>query len=82
MSTKKLYRIKEGKMLAGVCGGIAVYFDLDPSLVRLLWVLFTCFVGAGILAYIIAAFIIPDQDSISPDQESAPSNRDSNTSEQ
>ncbi len=68
MSTKKLYRIKEGKKLAGVCGGIALYFDMDPSVVRLLWILVTCFGGAGILAYIIAAFVIPEQDLDSHEQ--------------
>ena len=41
---KRLYRIESGKMLAGVCGGIAEYFDIDPTLVRALWVLF-CILG-------------------------------------
>ena len=48
-------------MLCGVCGGIAEYFGVDPTLVRLLWVFGTLFVGAGIVAYIISAIIIPDQ---------------------
>lgn len=56
---KKLYRIQEGKMLAGVCGGIAEYFDMDPTIIRLVWVLLSLCVGCGILAYIIAAIIIP-----------------------
>jgi phage shock protein C len=47
-------------MLCGVCGGIAEYFDIDPTLVRLVWVIITLMGGAGILAYIIAAIIIPD----------------------
>ena len=47
-------------MLCGVCGGIAEYFDIDPTLVRLVWVIITFMGGAGILAYIIAAIIIPD----------------------
>ena len=55
---KRLYRIEEGKMLAGVCGGIAEYFNIDPTLVRLGWVLVSCF-AAGILAYIAAALIMP-----------------------
>ena len=46
-------------MLCGVCGGIAEYFNIDPTLVRLAWVILTCFGGAGIWAYIIAAIIIP-----------------------
>ncbi|MEY8353759.1 PspC domain-containing protein [Lachnospiraceae bacterium 54-53] len=55
---KRLYRSDTDKMLCGVCGGIAEYFDVDPTLVRLLWAVFIC-TGAGILAYIIAAVIIP-----------------------
>ena len=47
-------------MLCGVCGGIAEYFDIDPTLVRLVWVIITLMGGAEILAYIIAAIIIPD----------------------
>ncbi|MDO4280354.1 MAG: PspC domain-containing protein [Peptococcaceae bacterium] len=56
---KKLYRSRTQKMLAGVCGGIAEYFDADPTLVRLGWVIFTLCYGAGILAYIICAIIMP-----------------------
>ena len=46
-------------MLDGVCGGIAEYFGIDPTVVRLIWVLFSLMGGCGILAYIIAAIIIP-----------------------
>ena len=60
MNGKKLYRNTENKMLAGVCSGIADYFDIDPTLVRLGWVLFSLLGGSGLLAYIIAAIIIPD----------------------
>ena len=59
MNGKKLYRNTENKMLAGVCSGIADYFDIDPTLVRLGWVLFSLLGGSGLLAYIIAAIIIP-----------------------
>lgn len=62
--TKKLYRITEGKMLAGVCGGIAEYFNLDASLVRLGWVIISMFGGAGLLAYIIGMIIIPEKPAI------------------
>jgi phage shock protein C len=58
MEQKKLYRSERNKMVAGVCGGIAEYINLDPTIVRLLWVVFS-FTGAGILAYIIAAVIMP-----------------------
>jgi len=61
MNGKKLYRNTENKMLAGVCSGIADYFDIDPTLVRLGWVLFSLLGGSGLLAYIIAALIMPDR---------------------
>lgn len=56
---KRLYKSNQNKMIDGVCGGIAEYFDVDPTVVRLLWVLFSLMGGSGILAYIIAALIIP-----------------------
>ena len=58
MSNKRLYRTNY--MLAGVCGGIAEYFNLDPTLIRLAWVILTLLgAGTGIVAYILAAIIIP-----------------------
>lgn len=63
MNGKKLYRSDENKMLAGVCGGIAEYFGVDPTLIRLAWVVFSLLGGSGLLAYIIAAIIIPRDDS-------------------
>ena len=57
---KRLYRSKNSRMLCGVCGGIAEYFDIDPTLVRLGWALFCALGGSGIIAYIIAAIIIPE----------------------
>lgn len=56
----KLYKSNSNKMIAGVCGGIAEYFNIDPTLVRLGWVVFGLFFGSGLLAYILAALIIPD----------------------
>ena len=56
---KRLYKSNENKMVCGVCGGIAEYFDIDPTMVRLGWVLFCALGGSGILAYIIAAIVIP-----------------------
>lgn len=56
---KRLYKSNENKMVCGVCGGIAEYFDIDPTLVHLGWVLFCALGGSGILAYIIAAIVIP-----------------------
>ena len=54
MSNKRLYKSSVNCMVCGVCGGIAEYFDIDPTLVRLAWVILTCFGGAGFWAYIIA----------------------------
>lgn len=58
---KKLYRSRENRMLCGVCGGLGDYFNIDSTLVRLGWVLLsvTSF-GTGVLAYFIAAVIVPD----------------------
>ncbi len=56
---KKLYRSNNNKKLAGVCGGIGEYFAIDPTLIRLAWVFLSLFAGAGLIAYIIAALIIP-----------------------
>ena len=56
---EKLYKSDENKMVDGVCGGIAEYFGIDPTLVRLGWVLFCALGGSGVLASFIAAIIIP-----------------------
>ena len=56
---KKLYRSRDGKLICGVCAGIAEYFNIDPTVVRVAFALFACMGGSGILAYIIAAIIIP-----------------------
>ena len=61
MGPTKLLRSNENKMICGVCGGIGEYFNMDPTLIRLLWVLLSlgsC--GTGLLVYIIAAVIIPE----------------------
>jgi len=56
---KKLYRSKTDKVIAGVCGGLGDYFEIDPVLVRLLWVLLIFGYGFGVFAYLIAWLIIP-----------------------
>ena len=61
MSGKKLYKSSTDKKIAGVCGGIAEYFGIDSTLVRLGWVLFCALGGSGLLAYIIAALVMPDR---------------------
>lgn len=58
----KLYRSKKNKIIAGICGGIGEYFKIDPTLVRLLWLLISVMsMGAGLVAYIIAWIIIPEE---------------------
>ncbi len=59
MNNKRLYKSDVNYMLCGVCGGIAEYFNIDPTLVRLGWILFSCLGGSGVLAYIIAAIVMP-----------------------
>lgn len=56
---KRLYRSRKDSMVCGVCGGMAEYFDLDPSLVRIGWIVLCGAFGSGLLAYAIAAIIIP-----------------------
>ena len=64
---KKLYRSTRQKALAGVCGGIAEYFDIDVTLVRLGWVVLLFLEGVGLILYILAAIIIPQQPGYSND---------------
>ncbi len=56
---KRLYKSTADKKISGVCGGIADYFEIDSTLVRLAWVLFTLLGGSGIIGYIIAAIVMP-----------------------
>ena len=57
MSGKKLYK-SNNKKICGVCAGIAEYFDIDPTIVRLIWAAFTLAGGSGIIIYIIAALVM------------------------
>ena len=59
---KKLYKSRINKKVAGVCGGIGEYFNIDPTLVRIGAVALCFFAGGGLLAYILAAIIIPSAD--------------------
>ena len=60
MESKRLYRSRNQRMICGVCGGIAEYFNIDPTIIRLAWVLFSLAGGSGILVFLIAAIIIPE----------------------
>lgn len=58
---KKLYRSRTDKKLCGVCGGLAKYLNMDPTIVRLIWALITAFAGAGLIAYIVCALVIEEE---------------------
>lgn len=60
---KKIYRSKSQRILGGVCGGIAEYFGVDPTIVRLGWILLSLFWGVGIIMYILAWIVIPEQNA-------------------
>ena len=58
---KRLYRSRKERQLAGVCGGVADYLGVDPTLVRLLWVIFAIAGGPGVLLYVMMAAIVPEE---------------------
>jgi len=58
---KKLYRSKSNKMIAGVCGGVAEYLNIDPTVIRVVWAIACLFGFLGVLAYIACALIIPEK---------------------
>ena len=61
MNNKKLYKSKTDKKICGVCGGLAEYLGIDSTVVRLVWILLVLFAGCGLLAYIIAALVMPSE---------------------
>ncbi len=61
METKRLFRSKIDRVLGGVCGGLGKYFNIDPVLVRVLWAVSFFVGGVGLLGYIIAWIIIPEE---------------------
>ena len=61
---KKLYRSKSNRMLVGVCGGVAEYFGIDPTVVRVIWGVTSIFAFAGIIAYVVCAFLIPEKPDV------------------
>ncbi|MBI4809917.1 MAG: PspC domain-containing protein [Ignavibacteriales bacterium] len=73
---RRLYKSRRNKVIDGVCGGIAEYFDVDPTIVRLLWVLLTLMGGSGFILYIIAMIIMP----VNPDHLVAPQSTTNNGS--
>lgn len=61
MNAKKLVKSNQNRFICGVCGGIAQYFNIDATIIRLIWVAFCLAGGSGVLAYIIAAIIMPPE---------------------
>jgi phage shock protein C len=59
--TKRLYRLRDGRVVSGVCAGLAAYLGIDPTLVRLAFALLTIFGGAGVLLYLCAWIVIPEE---------------------
>lgn len=64
MDKKRFYKIEEGKVIAGVCGGVAEYFNIDPSIVRIGWAALALCWGTGLLIYIIAAIVLPEKSKL------------------
>lgn len=63
MEKKRLYRIREDRIICGVCSGVAEYFDIDPSLVRIIWAAAVFFGSVGFWLYVIAAIVLPDKNT-------------------
>ena len=57
---KRLFKSRTNRVFCGVCGGIGEYFNVDPTLIRLLCIIFACCAGSGLIAYIVAALFIPE----------------------
>lgn len=65
MNGKRLYRSETNKMLTGVCGGIAEYFNIDPTIIRIIAVLLSIgSIGTGFIVYLVASFLIPSESNI------------------
>ncbi len=77
---KRLYKSRTDRMLDGVCGGVAKYFHLDPTLVRIAWVLLALLGGSGILLYIVAMIVMPKEPYIFPNSSSTEPTSSSNAS--
>ena len=60
MYQKKLYKSLTDRKICGVCGGLAEYFNVDATLIRLIWAVLAIFAGTGVLAYIVAAIVMTD----------------------
>ena len=61
---KKLYRAEDDRKVAGVCGGIAQYFDIDSTIIRLAFLFMILAWGTGVLAYLVAALVVPNESQV------------------
>ena len=68
VARQRLVRPREGRKIAGVCLGIAEYFDLDPTLIRLIWLVLIFGAGTGVIAYIIGWIVMPEEPYLLPAQ--------------
>jgi phage shock protein PspC (stress-responsive transcriptional regulator) len=64
MKGRKLYKVKHGKKIAGVCMGLSKFLNIDVTIIRLAWVLFTLAGGCGLIAYIIASLVMPNEGDV------------------
>jgi phage shock protein C len=63
-TNKRLYRDSQNKLIGGVCSGLGAYFNVDFSIIRIIWLLLFLFGGIGLLAYIIAWIVIPEKPQV------------------
>jgi phage shock protein C len=70
---RKLMRSRSNSKIAGVCGGLGEYLEIDPTLIRLIWFILIFFGGTGVLAYIIAWIVMPEEPRCEPARSEAPS---------
>lgn len=61
---KRIYKIESGKKIFGVCGGVAEYFNMDPTIVRVIWAILAFLYGTGLLAYLICAVVFPKKSEV------------------
>ena len=61
---KRIYKIEEGRKIFGVCGGVAEYFNIDPTLVRVVWGVLGLTFGTGLILYLVCAFAFPNKSEV------------------
>lgn len=61
---KRIYKIEQGKKICGVCGGIAEYLDIDPTLIRVIWLMALLCAGVGAVGYLVCAIVFPKKSDV------------------